>query len=267
MAHLKFWNQHYSFHWWNLHLSRMLGNIFAFLTLFSIGKILLFAAICWKSLLCLSPSLHNQISSLKFPASSPRREGEAAWTQTYGFLQVFFSASMQGRQFWIHPYYTLKQHTWGQSINFVQFLRELANTNLEKCCSIPKSLTVSSLMCYVSQARALTTSQSSSSQIPLTILTPNLSPLYTFSAVPLTTHTHNPHDTDNKNSPHKNREIKLNAELLTFAIHYCICTHCLFLLLITICLHIGPRGFLIQFSQYLILYIITYFEKLDNLSF
>lgn len=203
----------------------------------------------------------------KIPSQLPKEGRRSCMDTNLWFSSGFFSASMQGRQFWIHPYYTLKQHTWGQSINFVQFLRELANTNLEKCCSIPKSLTVSSLMCYVSQACALTTSQSSSSQIPLTILTPNLSPLYTFSAVPLTTHTHNPHDIDNKNSPHKNREIKLNAELLTFAIHYCICTHCLFLLLITICLHIGPRGFLIQFSQYLILYIITYFEKLDNLSF
>lgn len=44
----------------------------------------------------------------------------------------------------------------------------------------------------VTGAHALTTSQSSSSQIPLTVLTPNLSPLYTFSSVPLTTHTKSP---------------------------------------------------------------------------
>lgn len=129
MAHLKLWNKCYSFQWWSLQLSRMLGNIFAFLTLFSIGKNTSLCCNMLKILLCLSPSLHSQISSLKFPASSPRREGEAAWTETCGFLQGFFSASVQGRQFWIHPHYTLKQHTWGQSISFVQFLRELATMN------------------------------------------------------------------------------------------------------------------------------------------
>lgn len=58
----------------------------------------------------------------------------------------------------------------------------------------------------------------------------------------------------------------MNAELLTSAIHYRICPHCLFPLLIIICLHIGPRGFLIQFSQYLILHIIAYLEELDGES-
>lgn len=188
MAHSKFWNQHYSFHRWSLQLSRMLGNIFAFLTLFSIGKTLLFAAICWKSLLCLSPSLHNQISSLKFPASSPRREGEAAWTQTYGFLQIFF----------LHP---CKEDSFG-SIPTIHW----SNTAGAKASTLCNSWgswqtwiwrnAVASQRAWQSHpsrvigAEALTTSQSSSSQIPLTILTPNLSPLYTFSAVPLTTHTH-----------------------------------------------------------------------------
>lgn len=88
MAHLKFWNKHHPFHWWSLQLRGMLGNIFAFLTLFSSGKTFIFAAICWKSLACLSPSLHNHISPLKFTASSPGREGGAAWTQSYGFLLV-----------------------------------------------------------------------------------------------------------------------------------------------------------------------------------
>lgn len=147
MAHLKLWNKHYSFQWWSLQLSRMLGNIFAFLTLFSIGKTFLFAAICWKSYRAWALSPQSDLMP-KIPSQLLRREGEAAWTETCGFLQVFFSASMQGRQFWIHPHYTLQQHIWGQSISCVQLLRELANMNLEKCCSIPKSLTIWSLMCY-----------------------------------------------------------------------------------------------------------------------
>lgn len=66
----------------------MLRNIFAFLTHFSIGKTFIFAAICWKSLLCLSLSLHNQISPLKFTASSSRREAGATRTLNFSFLLI-----------------------------------------------------------------------------------------------------------------------------------------------------------------------------------
>lgn len=167
----------------------MLGNIFAFLTLFSIGKTLLCCNMP-KILPCLSPSLHNQISSLKFPASSPRREGEAAWTETSGFLQGFFLHPGKEDRFGSIPIIHWSNTTGAKVSTLCNYWGSWQTWIWRNAVASQRAWQPDPLC--VTGAYGLTTSQSCSSQIPLTILTPNLSPLYTFSAVPLTTHTQSP---------------------------------------------------------------------------
>lgn len=47
----------------------------------------------------------------KIPSQLPKEGRRSCMDTNLWFSSGFFSASMQGRQFWIHPYYTLKQHT------------------------------------------------------------------------------------------------------------------------------------------------------------
>lgn len=64
------------------------GTSLLFLTLFSIGKTFIFATICWKSLLCLSPRLHSQIPPPKFAPAPQGETAGVAWTWSYDFLLV-----------------------------------------------------------------------------------------------------------------------------------------------------------------------------------
>lgn len=124
----------------------------------------------------------------KIPTQLPKREGDGHK------LMVFF------RVFFLHP---CKEGSFG-SIPIIHW----SNTPGAKASTLcnywgswqtwiwrnavaSQRAWQSDPLCVIG-AHALPTSQSSSSQIPLTILTLNLSSLYTFSAIPLTTHTQSP---------------------------------------------------------------------------
>lgn len=194
---MKFWSKHHSFHWWSRKLRGMLENIFAFLTLFSIGKTFIFAAICWKSSPCFSPSLHNQISPLKFTASSPRREEGAAWTQSYGFLLVLKECAEKMPPCEEDSFGSISVVCWsnipGAEATLLTFCKSWGSWQTriwENAVPSPGVWQPDSSVLLVLPPPA--SSQPSSSQISLTILTLYLFPLYSFTVIPLTTHTHSP---------------------------------------------------------------------------
>lgn len=75
------------------------GTSLLFLTLFSIGKTFIFAAICWKSLLCLSPRLQSDPTP-KIHTSSPRRDGRSGMDMKLWFPSGFEGMCWETASMW-----------------------------------------------------------------------------------------------------------------------------------------------------------------------